>query len=174
MITSAARRVSSWAIRVKTSLYIYLCTVEGLGTAIGYIIVLTEFVNVICEVMMTDDSPSNIQVDLALYGEIAAKIGGVHVAQKTIELPAGACVGDLLDQIGLADAERSYVFINAILCDMPGLKASRAEPLHQGDHIGIFSTRHMWPYQYRDGVRMSERLRAVLNEVGAMHHSYKT
>lgn len=123
---------------------------------------------------MTDQSPSPIRVDLALYGEIAAKAGGVLVAQRMIELPAGACVGDLLDQIGLADAERGYVFINAVLCDMPGLNAARSEPLHQGDHIGIFSTRHIWPYQYRDGVHMSERLRAVLSQVGAMHHSYKS
>jgi hypothetical protein len=123
---------------------------------------------------MTNEISPFIQVDLALYGDIAAKAGGVFVAQKKIDLPCGACVGDLLDQIGLADADRGYLFINSVLCDMPGLNVARLEPLNEGDHIGIFSTRHMWPYQYRDGVRMSENLRAVLSQVGAMHHTYKS
>lgn len=121
---------------------------------------------------MTLEQPACIQIDVALYGDIAPKAGGSFVAQKQIELPAGACVGDLLDQLDLADSDRGYLFINSVLCDVPGLNASRAEPLHTNDHVGIFSTRHMWPYQYRDGVPMSDRLRAALAEVGAMHNIY--
>jgi hypothetical protein len=30
----------------------------------------------------------------------------------------------------------------------------------------------MWPYQYRDGIKISEGLRKVLLENGSMHHSY--
>ncbi len=122
---------------------------------------------------MTLEQPAVIQIDLALYGDIAPKAGGSFVAQKQIELPAGACVGDLLDLLDIADTDRGYLFINSVVCDMPGLTASRTEPLHQNDHVGIFSIRHMWPYQYRDGVRMSERLQAVLADVGAMHNVYE-
>ena len=121
--------------------------------------------------MEPKQSPT-IQVDVALYGDIAPKLGGQLVAQRKVELPSDACMGDLLDHLSLPDADRGYVFINAVLCDMPGLNAARPEPLHDGDHVGIFSVRHVWPYQYRDGVRMSERLRAVVGEVGALHHTY--
>lgn len=121
---------------------------------------------------MTAEQPPSIQIDFCLYGDIATKAGGSFVAQKQMDLPAGATVGDLLDQLGIADVDRGYLFVNSVLYDMPGLTASRAEPLHHNDHIGIFSIRHMWPYQYRDGVRMSERLKAVLAEVGAMRNVY--
>ena len=121
---------------------------------------------------MTNEQAPMLQTDLCLYGDIAPKAGGSFVAQKQLELPAGATVGDLLDHLGIADADRGYLFVNSVLCDMPGLSASRAEALRPHDHVGIFSIRHMWPYQYRDGVRMSERLKAVLAEVGAMRNVY--
>ena len=122
---------------------------------------------------MTGEETPTIQIDLSLYGDIAPKAGGSFVAQKKFDLPAGASIGDLLDQLGIADADRGYLFVNSVLYDMPGLNASRAEPLHHNDHIGVFSIRHMWPYQYRDGVRMSDSLRALLAEVGPMHNIYK-
>jgi len=115
----------------------------------------------------------SIWVDVALYGELAKYAGGVHVAQSKIELPAEACVGDLLDKLGMAAPEKGFIFINAVLADMPGLDVARAEVLHDGDHVGIFSISHMWPYQYRDGIRMTDRLTAEVAQRGA-HHSYAT
>lgn len=47
------------------------------------------------------------------------------------------------------------------------------ELLNEGDHVGIFAVDRLWPYQYRDGVRMSEGLKSALQDHGAMHHSYK-
>ena len=119
-------------------------------------------------------STPGLCIDVALYGAVAKYGGGTHVAQLKVELAAGARVADLLAKLGLAPAEKGYVFINAVLADMPGLDASREEEFADGDHIGIFSISHMWPYQYRDGVRMTERLTAEMRARGAMHHTYAT
>lgn len=116
---------------------------------------------------------ASMLIDVALYGNIAHYGGGSHVAQLKVELPPEACLGDLLDKLGLADNERGYVFINAVLADMPGLNVSRPEILHADDHVGLFAITHMWPYQYRDGVPTTERLKAAMRERGALHHSYR-
>jgi len=121
---------------------------------------------------MTSESNPTIQIDFTLYGDIAPRAGGTFVAQKQMEMATGATIGDLLDLLDIADSDRGYLFVNSVLYDVPGLSASRNEPLKNNDHLGIFSTRHMWPYQYRDGVRMSDSLKATLAEVGAMHNSY--
>jgi len=86
----------------------------------------------------------------------------------------GACKADLLAQLGVPAEERGYLFINAVLCDVPGLTTDGLDPLQDGDHVGIFSVNYMWPYQYRDGVKMSEELRKALQKHGAMHNIYRT
>lgn len=113
-----------------------------------------------------------IKVSVALYGPIARAAGAKHVAQLDIELANRATVGDLMEKLELEDQERGYLFVNAVLFDVPGLNVSRSHALQEGDHIGIFSTVHMWPYQYRDGARMSDALREALRETGAMRHTY--
>ncbi len=117
---------------------------------------------------------ASMNIDVALYGHIAKCGGGIHVAQLKVELPPEACVGDLLEKLGLGVGEKGYLFINAVLADMPGLDAARLETLHDGDHVGIFSVSHMWPYQYRDGFPMTERLAEEVRQRGAHHHSYVT
>ncbi|MFZ5881762.1 MAG: MoaD/ThiS family protein [Chloroflexota bacterium] len=117
-------------------------------------------------------SLTNIQIHLNLYGPLAAVLGGKYIAQKAISLAEGAVVRDLMSLIGIPHDQKSYLFINAVLCDMPGLSASLDEALHDGDHVGIFSRQHMWPYQYRDGIRMSESLTEALRKRGAMHNTY--
>jgi hypothetical protein len=86
-----------------------------------------------------------ITVDVGLYGSLARHGGGKHYATLKVELPDGARMKDLLAHLGVADDEKGITFINAILCDMPGLQADREDELHDGDHVGIFSTTHMWP-----------------------------
>jgi len=114
-----------------------------------------------------------LTVNLSLYGDIARYAGGRYVASLDVAIFAGATFADLLQQIGLNTDEKGYVFINAVLCDAPGLNASENEVLKNGDHIGIFSITHMWPYQYRDGVHMSDSLRLAMAKTGAMHNSYR-
>lgn len=117
-----------------------------------------------------------IKVNVALYGKIAQKKGGKNLAQFNVELPSGSSKADLYSLIGITPEERGFAFITAVLCDMPGLITDGGEILKDGDHVGIFSVDYMWPYQYRDGVRMSENLKKALHErgeLGAMHHTYK-
>jgi hypothetical protein len=115
---------------------------------------------------------SYIYVDVCLYGSLARLAGGRHVGQATLEFENGATKADVLNRLGIPPQERGYLFINAVLCDVPGLNTEGQDPLQDGDHIGIFSIDRVWPYQYRDGVRMSEGLKAALQVHGAMHHNY--
>jgi hypothetical protein len=114
-----------------------------------------------------------MRVNVCLYGKLAHLGGGKHVAQLDLELPDEAQKMDVLEHFGIQEAERGYLFINAVLCDVPGLTTGRGPALKEGDHIGIFSIDRMWPYQYRDGVRMSEALQAAMQVHGAMHHTYE-
>lgn len=114
----------------------------------------------------------SIRVNVNLYGTISRLAGGKHVAQTSVELPEGATKADLLARLKVPPDERGYLFINAVLCDVPGLDTGSAEELHDGDHVGIFSIDRIWPYQYRDGVNMSPGLKKALEKHGAMHHTY--
>ena len=116
----------------------------------------------------------SITVNVSLYGDIAKHAGGHHVAQTVIVLDGDPTIGGLLDKLGISAEEKGYIFKSAVLCDVPGLDAAREESLCDGDHVGIFSSQHMWPYQYRDGVRMSDALTHALNRKGAMHNIYST
>ena len=115
---------------------------------------------------------SSIRVNVSLYGSIASIAGKRHVAQFDIELEQGSCKNDLLAKLSISKEERGYIFINAVLHDVPGLVTDCSEPLLDGDHVGIFSADRIWPYQYRDGVRISEGLKKAFEEYGAMHHAY--
>jgi hypothetical protein len=114
----------------------------------------------------------SITVNVSLYGDIAKYAGGNHVAQAKIVLDGNKNIGDLLEKLTISTEEKGYIFKNAVLCDAPGLDAAREESLCDGDHVGIFSIQHMWPYQYRDGVHMSDALAQALDERGAMHNIY--
>jgi len=112
-------------------------------------------------------------INVTLYGDIASYGAGKHIAIMDLDLPDGAVIDTLLQEISLPSTERGYLFVNAVLFDAPGLYASKDELLQNGDHIGIFSIRHMWPYQYRDGIHMSEALQIAMEESGAMKNTYR-
>lgn len=94
------------------------------------------------------------------------------MAQFDVDLESGSTKKELLKHLEIQDSERGYLFINAVLYDVPGLVSETTDRLKEGDHIGIFAIDYMWPYQYRDGVRMSEGLTKLLADHGAMHHTY--
>ncbi|MBT3314727.1 MAG: hypothetical protein HN390_08935 [Anaerolineae bacterium] len=79
-----------------------------------------------------------------------------------------------MDFFNIPYDQKSYLFINNILSDMPGLSASLDEALSDNARVGIFSLQHMYPYQYRDGLPMSEALTKILAERddGVMHNTY--
>ena len=114
-----------------------------------------------------------LKVNVSLYGSLARFGGGRYVAQIDVELKDGAGKADLLSQLGIPEEERGYLFINAMLCEVPGLSTGANELLNSGDHVGIFSVDRLFPYHYRDGLPISDGLRKALKEHGAMHHSYK-
>lgn len=111
-------------------------------------------------------------VNTTLYGDIAQFAGGKHIATLDLTLPEGAVIQTLLEELSLPAEDRGYLFVNAVLYDVPGLYASKNEPLQDGDHVGIFSTRHMYPYQYRDGIRMSASLQEAMQSAGTIHNTY--
>ena len=115
-----------------------------------------------------------IKVNISLYGSLARFGGGRYVAQMDIELADGSGKADLMQKLGIPEEERGYLFINAMLCEVPGLSTGANELLKEGDHIGVFSVDRLYPYQYRDGLPMSDGLKETLKVHGAMHHSYKT
>jgi hypothetical protein len=115
-----------------------------------------------------------IQVNVVIYGSLSRKFGGRHIAEVTVELPEGSNKANLLAHLEISPQERSYIFINAVLCDVPGLTTDGTEPLNDMDHVGIFAHDYMWPYQYRDGVHMSESLKKAMQEHGAMHNVYQS
>jgi hypothetical protein len=114
-----------------------------------------------------------LKVNVSLYGSLARFGGGRHVAQINLELETDSGKAELLNQLGIPEEERGYLFINAVLCEVPGMSTGSNELLRDGDHIGIFSVDRLYPYQYRDGLPVSDGLRKKLQERGAMHHSYQ-
>lgn len=114
-----------------------------------------------------------LKVNLTLYGDIARFGGGKHIATLDLNLPPGTSIGNLLQELSLPPSERGYLFINAVLSDAPGLYASKNELLKDLDHVGIFSIRHIWPYQYRDGIHISDSLKAAMLKRGPMRNVYQ-
>ena len=112
-------------------------------------------------------------INITLYGDIAIQGGGTHIASLDLELPDGAVMDTLLQALKLPPEDRGYLFINAVLHDAPGLYASKEAVLKEGDHVGIFSIQHMWPYQYRDGIRMSDSLTAAMQKHGGRRNTYR-
>ena len=114
-----------------------------------------------------------INVHVSLYGSLARFGGGRYISQVSVELGSNSGKMDLLKALGIPENERGYLFINAVLCEVPGINTGANEPLNDGDHVGIFSVDRLYPYQYRDGLPISDGLRKTLQEHGAMHHSYR-
>ena len=111
-------------------------------------------------------------INVAIYGKLARVSGGKHIAILDLNVPANTHLGDLLSQLEIPMDETSFIFLDAVLCDVPGLTIDHNETLMDGTHVGIFSTGYMWPYQYRDGVPLSEPLKKAMEKHGAMHHTY--
>ena len=113
-----------------------------------------------------------INVNVTIYGKLAKLAGGKHIAILDIEIPANQNLGDVLNKLEIPIEETTFIFLDAVLCDVPGLSIIHTESLKDGSHVGIFSNGYMWPYQYRDGMPMSPPLMAAMKKHGAMHHTY--
>ena len=109
-------------------------------------------------------------VGVSLYGGIARFAGGKFIAETEVELPADATLGDLFAKLGLPIDEIGIVFVDAVLHNLPGIMVCEADPLNDGAHVGIFAADRVWPYQYRDGARMSESLRKAVMDGDYLRH----
>jgi hypothetical protein len=119
----------------------------------------------------------DVVVDVWLYGALAVHGGEARqgsFANVKVSLPDGSTMADLLKTLKMGTTERSITFINGQLSAMPGLQPDLGHILHDGDRIGFFDPKSMWPFQYRHGVAMIDemaRAMAVEKDHG-LHHTY--
>ena len=118
-----------------------------------------------------------IHLDVWLYGSLARY--GDSTAQGSfanvpLSLPAGSTVADVLARLGLPTAERGITFISGNLSAMPGLQPDLGHVLQDGDRVGLFDPKSMWPFQYRHGAAMVEEMRVAMREGKdqGLHHTY--
>jgi hypothetical protein len=120
---------------------------------------------------------STITVEVWLYGPVARYAGeesqGSH-AQLYLELPQGSTMQDLLDHLALPAEEKGITFINGKLAALPGVDVDRKVELHDGDRVGISHRRSMWPFQYRFGASLDDKLQDTFRqrEDRGIHHAY--
>lgn len=120
---------------------------------------------------------ANIIVDVWLYGDLK-RYGGKAARESFANLqvcrPEGSTMADLLSYLGMPTEERGITFINGQLSAMPGFQPDLDHLLHNGDRLGLFDPKSMWPFQYRHGAAMTEEMnRAMIAEKGhGMHHMY--
>ena len=115
-----------------------------------------------------------IKLEVWLYGPMAKYVHGENAgsyAQLQLELPEGATMCDLIEQLGIPPEKKGITFINAQLTDMPGLGADLERELQDGDRIGLFHERSMWPFQYRFGANTGSELTEAMQKRGFLHHS---
>lgn len=110
---------------------------------------------------------TTIQVEVWLYGPLA-RYGGqadrASHARLDLTLPAGTTAGDLMHQLGIPADERGITFVNGNLAALPGLEADVGLVLEDGDRVGIFHRRSMWPFQYRFGAHMTPQLQEAFRQ----------
>jgi hypothetical protein len=133
----------------------------------------TFFVSIHNIIHTAEPKMQSIAINVTIYGKLAKLCGGNHIAILDLEFPPTANLGDLLKTLEIPMDKTSFIFLDAVLCDVPGLTIKHDESLKDGSHVGIFSTGYMWPYQYRDGMPMSAPLTKAMKKFGAMHHSYQ-
>ena len=118
-----------------------------------------------------------ISVDVWLYGALA-RYGGeaaqASFAHLDMRLPAGSTMADLLARLAMPSEARGITFISGNLSAMLGLQPDLGHVLQDGDRVGIFDPRSMWPFQYRHGAAMVDEMRRALSERddGGLQHAY--
>ncbi len=119
-------------------------------------------------------SSNTIRIEVWLYGPLARhapRAAGDSHACLTLELPEPATLGALFDLLGLPAEERGLTFVNGRLTAMPGIQPDAPAALQHGDRVGVFHTKSMWPFQYRQGAAVSADLDAALGQRRTPFHS---
>lgn len=115
-------------------------------------------------------------LDVWLYGALSRYGGEARepsYAHLSVVLAEGSTMADLLARLGLPTEERGITFVSAQLSAMPGLQPDLGHVLADGDRVGLFDLKSMWPFQYRHGAAMiKEMQQAVAERDGGLHHAY--
>jgi hypothetical protein len=119
----------------------------------------------------------DMTIDVWLYGGVARYAREAKhrsFANLKVHLPGGSSLSDLLVRLGVPTQERGITFINGQLSAMPGLQADLNHVLHDGDRVGFFDPKSMWPFQYRHGAALTEELAQAMASEGdqGLHHTY--
>ena len=120
---------------------------------------------------------AGIRVDVWLYGALTScsgQAGKGSFANRQVHLPEDSTIADLLAQLELRTEERGITFINGRLSAMPGLQPDLGHILSDGDRVGFFDLRSMWPFQYRHGGAVTEEMEhAMVSRTDhGLHHTY--
>ena len=120
---------------------------------------------------------AGIALDVWLYGALACYGGGTEqgsFANIQMCLPEGSTMADLLAHLRMPTEERGITFINGRLSAMPGLQPDLGHMLRDGDRVGLFDLKSMWPFQYRHGAMLTDEMaRAVDGEKDhGLRHMY--
>ena len=121
---------------------------------------------------------SDIVIDVWLYGDL--RFYGGEASQESfanlrIRLQEGCTIAGLLAYLKIPSEERGITFINGQLSAMVGLHPDLGHVLREGDRVGIFDLKSMWPFQYRHGAGMTEEMTHAVATGGdkGLHHSYE-
>jgi len=118
----------------------------------------------------------SIHIEVWLYGPVARYVKGGSGSHARLELVMSdaSTLSDLIQRLGIPNEERGLIFINGKLTAMPGLEPDPSPSLRDGDRVGIFHRRSMWPFQYRFGAQMTPELERVVRRQtnGGIHHAY--
>jgi len=120
---------------------------------------------------------AEIALDVWLYGTLACYGRGTEqgsFANLKMHLPGGSTVADLLARLKMPTEERGITFINGRLSAMPGLQPDLGHILQDGDRVGLFDLKSMWPFQYRHGGALTDEMeRALASEKDhGLRHTY--
>jgi hypothetical protein len=119
-----------------------------------------------------------ITVDVWLYGTLVrreGKGGQESFANLKVSLPEGSTITDLLSRLKMQTEDRGITFINGKLSAMPGLQPDLVHILCDGDRVGFFDLKSMWPFQYRHGAAMIDEMAQAMNveKDQGLHHTYR-
>ncbi len=109
---------------------------------------------------------AGIALDVWLYGALACYGGGTEqgsFANIQMRLPEGSTMADLLAHLRMPTEERGITFINGRLSAMPGLQPDLGHLLRDGDRVGLFDLKSMWPFQYRHGAMLTDEMARAMD-----------
>jgi sulfur carrier protein ThiS len=124
-----------------------------------------------------EDEMHNFAVDVWLYGTLACyggKAAQGSFANLKMLLPQGSTMADLLARLGMHTEERGITFINGQLSAMPDLQPDLGHIFCDGDRVGLFDLKSMWPFQYRHGAMLTDEMARAMDveKDHGLHHTY--